>query len=140
MFDRRHQGVRTHAFYLVYLSVLVDHKAQQWNVVRREVETIFTSFITLGVVYQQFGWHVAPRIQSYDGRRSLGVAFVVASQVLRFDHVAIVGACGGVVTMQVLAQYDAGEVIVWCRGNGANGIIYYTCPGKDIVNQFFLKR
>ena len=43
-FDRRHQEVRAHVPYLVCLATFVDHTAIQWNIIRREVECLSTSF------------------------------------------------------------------------------------------------
>ena len=66
-------------------------------------------FVTVGVVFQQRGWHVTPRTRTFDGRMSLHVALVFASQVFHIDHVATIGACRGVISMPALKQYNPGK-------------------------------
>ena len=56
--------------------------------VRRDVEGSSASFVTTGVVLQQFDWHVSQHIRTHDGRRPIAVAFAFASQVFHIDHVA----------------------------------------------------
>ena len=58
--DRPHQEVRAHVPYLVYLSAFIGHEVHQWNIVRRDVESLSPPSLTVGVVFQQFGWHITP--------------------------------------------------------------------------------
>ena len=51
---------------------------------RRE---LIPSFMIVGVVFQQFGWHGTPHTRTYDGRKFLDVVLVVASQVFNVNHV-----------------------------------------------------
>ena len=85
-----------------------------------------------GVVFQQSGGHVAPRIRTHDGRRSLDVALAFASPVFRLDHVATVRACRCVVAMPAFTQFNTGEVLAWRRGVDADSVIHYTLQGKDV--------
>lgn len=72
---RRHQEARAHMPYLVYLLALVSRNEYQWTIVRWEVENLTASFVMVGVVFQQSGWHVAPdHYNIYDGRRFLDAA------------------------------------------------------------------
>lgn len=80
------------------------------------VERLTSAFLTVGIVFQRGGWHITPRAHSHDGRISLDVAFVLASQMLHSDHVTTVRACRGVATMQALKQHYPGEVLAWQRG------------------------
>ena len=48
---------------------MVEHNANQWQAVRGEVESLFASFQTVGVVFQQSGWQIARRTYDHDGRR-----------------------------------------------------------------------
>ena len=86
--DRRHQEVRAHIPCLVYLLALVSHKGRQWNIVRREAEILTVSFITVGVVFRQFGWHVNPRSSTFGGRRFLGAALFIGTL-----SVALISRC-----------------------------------------------
>ena len=129
--DWRHQEVRAHVPYFVYLSAIIDHKANQWNIIQREVERMSSSFVT-GVVYQQ-GWHVAPRARIHDGRTSLDVALSFASQVLHLNHVATARACRGVSFMPALRQYPTGEVLAWCRGGEVGSVVQCSFQGMDTI-------
>lgn len=48
--DRRHQEVRTHVPYLVYLPAVVEHKHHQWDIAKRDAENMSASFMTVGAV------------------------------------------------------------------------------------------
>ena len=94
--DRRHQEVRAHVPYLVYLSSVLDHKAHQFDVVRREVGNLWPSaFLIVGVVSHAGAWNVIPRTHTMDGRRFLDVALTFATKFLHIVYVAIVRACMG---------------------------------------------
>lgn len=60
-----------------------------------EVEGFAASCITVGVVFQQVGWHIAPRSDADGGRKPLQAAFTLASQVLHLERVSNVRACNG---------------------------------------------
>lgn len=74
---------------------LVSRKECQCNIARRSAANLTASCVTVGVVFQQFGYHVTPRVATCDGRRSLDAALPLASQAFCIDHVVIVRACGG---------------------------------------------
>lgn len=48
---RRHQQVRARVPCLVYSSPVIGHKARQWSIFRREVESLAPSFLTVGVSF-----------------------------------------------------------------------------------------
>ena len=137
--DRRRQEVRIHVAYLVDLPSVVHSRSHQWNIVGREVKSSSASFTTLDVVFQQYGWHIGQRIRNYDGRRSLDVAFAFASQLLHLDHVVAARVCRGVATMFAVSQYYSSGVLAWCRGGGANSVVYYTPEGTDVARYFAAK-
>lgn len=93
--DRRHQRVHMHVPFLVYSSAVIPSKFHQRDAVRRDVDNMPTSFMIVGVVFQQFGWHIAPHIRKYDGRRFLDAAFVFATQAFYFHNVVTVRARKG---------------------------------------------
>ena len=102
--------------YLVYLLAVIGHKSHQWGIIRREVESLTSAFLTVGVVFQPGGWHITPRIQTRDGRRFLDAAFVLASQMFRSDFVTAVRLCRGVTIMPALEQHYSSDVSAWKRG------------------------
>ena len=89
--------------------------------------------MTMGVVFQQFGWHVVPRTHAHDGRRSLNVALASTSQIFHLDHVATIGTCRGVATMPALAQQNATEILAWCRGRDVSNVVHYTFQSNDVT-------
>ena len=114
--DRGQQEVRVHVPYLVFLSTILAHKVDQCSIVRREAESLPSSFVTVGVIAQSGNWHVTRRAKSHDGRRFLDAAMALAAQVLHLDRVVIIRACRGVKTMPKLSRLDNSEVIAWLRG------------------------
>ena len=59
--DRRHQEVRLHVLYLVYLLARINSRQQGWSVMRMEVENLTSSFVIVGAVFQPGGWHSPQR-------------------------------------------------------------------------------
>ena len=90
------------------------------------------SCLTVGVVFQQFGWHATSRTHTYDGRGSLDVALAFASQVFHLDHASTVRVCKGVVIMPALAQHKGSQVIARCRGGGVSDVVNYSLRGNDV--------
>ena len=133
--DRRHQEVRAHVPYLVYLSAIIGHTVHHWNIVRRDVDYMSAPLLRVRVVFQQSGWHVTPRIDAHDGRRFLDVALVSAPQVLHRDHVATIRACRGVTIMRALGQHIWRVVIAWCRGGDASSIAQYSQQSADVTRK-----
>ena len=134
--DRRQQEVRVHVPYLVYLSTVLDHKAHQFGIIKRETENLSSSFVTVGVVHHAGAWSVTPRTRTHDGRRFLDAALAFASQVLHLDRVVTVRACRGVKTMPKLTQYNSAEVIARIRGEGSDSLVSFVPRQQDLNNPF----
>ena len=71
-FDRRHQEVRAHVPYLVYLSSVLDHKASQWHILQREVEALSDVFLTVGAVHSSGGLAHRPTYSEARGAQISG--------------------------------------------------------------------
>ena len=97
--DRRHQEVRQHVPYFIFVATLIPHKDTQWQIVRQGAECITHGCIALGATYQQSGWHVASHTHTHDGRRLLDAALSIAHSTLHLSYVVIVSICRGIVTM-----------------------------------------
>ena len=128
--------MRVHVPYLAFLLTILDHKRDQFSIIRRETENLSSSFVTVGVVFQSGGWHVTFRTRLHDGRRFLDAAFAFASQVFHLESVVTIRACRGVKIMPQLAQHEHGEVIVWMRGEGRDSFVSYTFCTTDLTSPF----
>ena len=58
--DRRPQEVRVHVPYLVYLSIVLFHKDEQWRIIQQGAECLTASFMAAGVVLHHGSWHLPP--------------------------------------------------------------------------------
>lgn len=94
-----------HAPYLICTLALIEHAQYQWSIIKTDVERFTASFITVGVVFQQFGWHLIPRPLAYDGRKPLQTALPLAPQVPRLEHAATISACNGLPSMPLFNRY-----------------------------------
>ena len=89
--------------------------------------------MTIGVVFHQFGWHVARCIRSRDGRRFFDVALALAPRVFHLDHAVAVGACRGVVTMFALVQHGPSKLLAWGRRGNADSVVHYSPEGGFFI-------
>ena len=98
--DRRSQEVRAQVPYLVYLSSVIDHKAYQFDICRKEVENLLSvAYLIVGLIFHHGAWNLTPRTRTTEGGRSLDVALAFATHVLHIPYVAIVRACRGISCM-----------------------------------------
>ena len=130
--EREFQDVSAHVPCPMYLTAVLSHKNQEWDITRREAEHLTSSFVIVVVVFQQSGWHSAPRSTTHDGRWFLEAALVAASQVLHLDHVPRIRARRGAATMPALVWHNGCEVLVWRRGADAGSVAPSAPQGKDL--------
>ena len=78
------------------------------------------------VVFQQSGWHEAPRTNTYGGRRFLQTTLSIASQALHLQHVATVRASKEIAYMRAWSNYVDGEILAWRRGVNVGEMMHFS--------------
>lgn len=132
---RRHQEVRVHVPYFVYLSIHLGHKVHQFDVVRREIESLSaSSFLIAGVAFHVGIWNVTPRTRTHDGRRSLDVVLVLVTQVFHTRYVVIVRTRRDINYMFGSKQFIHGGVVAWCRGGSVDSVARLVSQQQDLKN------
>ena len=134
-FDRGHREVRIHIPYLAYFVAFVPHTGQEWDVVRQGAENLTSTFVIVGVVFEQYGCLATPRGNMYEGRRFLERSTGV-SITCHIDHVVAVRACRGVVTMPAFPAHRGGEVFVWRSGVDAGSVVACSPAGNGLTRVF----
>lgn len=117
---------------------LIDNRQYQWSITAREVDSLTTSRIAVEVVFQQSGWHLAPRSLTYDGQRRFRAALSLAPQVLHLEHAVAARACKGVATMPPPYKYVGGGVRMWRRVGDITDVVHPP-DGTDLCRQFRAK-
>ena len=135
--DRRHQEVRRHVRYFVFLfRTLGSPNALfgPWGIVRNFCEGMKAGFVTLGLIYQR-GWCLSPAAHGHQHKIVANVAFAVAAHTLHLYHgVQARISCGCVVLPALpppLACMES-EVLMWERGIDIDEVVRLTCDPVDM--------